>query len=225
MRPPRPGRILALAALALALGADTPRIRLDGPLASGRVDRPAVTVAGRVEGLTASRVWLVHDGLRRRLLVSEGRFRADVALFEGDNALALEVATKGGRLRRSLRLDCRPRSAAVAVWLTWAPRGDLDLIVIEPGGRRVSYASPRWPDSRLWGDVMDGQGPELYRSSRLQAGPYRLIVRRAAAADQPALNATLQLVWRDGSARRSRRLALRVDGGAPVSTSVILRPK
>lgn len=201
----------------------TPRILIDEP-AAGATTRSAVALSGRVvDGAGIHHVTILHNGLSRRVPLFDGRFSAEVALFRGTNQLRLVARSAGGVATRELTLWGRFAPPALEVRLTWGPRSDLDLFVREPGGRIVTYADPRHRGARFEGEVRDGQGPEIYRATRLVAGRYRLGVRKMAGSDQVPVRALLEATWRAGGVERKAFWRLTLGKPGLVERELVIR--
>ena len=68
--------------------------------------------------------------------------------------------------------------ADVVVTITWnTDNTDVDLWVFEPNGEKCFYGHRNTEaGGRLYWDVTDGLGPELYQAQRAQRGPYETLV-------------------------------------------------
>ncbi len=214
--------LLAGLVLIASAAAQSPRIVLEQPV-GGLTTAAETTIQGRVVGLKARELLLLHNGLERRVRLSGGRFRLRVALFAGLNRFRLTARQGAAIAQRQLTLTARLRGQAMVARLTWGPRADLDLIVREPDGGLVFFASPRSAFSSFHGEVRRGQGPEIYRSRRLQRGTYQLIVRNWSTPDQVPVRATLSVSWKRGGRTYHRSWPLTLSGTGMQTRRITIR--
>jgi tetratricopeptide (TPR) repeat protein len=115
---------------------------------------------------------------------------------------------------REYRVDLE-RDDALRITLVWeTDANDVDLHVIEPSGDEVYYSNPRSSSGlELYGDITQGLGPEVIRTSRPQRGTYHVGVRYFSAGPM-GISRGVVAVMKDGKVEiHPFRLA---QGGAPI---------
>ncbi|HVS30522.1 MAG TPA: VIT domain-containing protein [Thermoanaerobaculia bacterium] len=90
------------------------------------------------------------------------------------------------------------RRDALRVSLAWeTDANDVDLHVIDPAGEQCYYSNPRTASGlELYGDITQGLGPEVIRTSRVIPGTYHVGVRYFAAGPM-GVSRGLVIVMRD----------------------------
>lgn len=198
----------ALAALlALAAGADPPRVKLERPR-GGWTSQRVVAIAGTVSDRSVRRVQLTLNGRNHIANARAGRFEGRLSVEPGVNALEVSAANAAGTGRDRATFFAHPPRTDLKIALTWdTPGTDLDLHVTEPGGEECYHGNRRTSAGGLLEvDDTDGWGPELYALPVAALGEYRLSVAYYDAGRAAKTEAQIEVVVREGSPHEERHL-------------------
>lgn len=134
-------------------------VRITSHSNGSRVNTRVVELRGDTQGQALNSQLLVHfNGASQQAMTnSTGEFSSKVALKSGSNDIKICHADKCAVLQLIADIE----QLALMATLTWEGRGDLDLYVEAPNGKRCSYGNKRVPGiCTLDIDDQRGMNPE-----------------------------------------------------------------
>ncbi|MDY7231660.1 VIT domain-containing protein [Hyalangium rubrum] len=137
--------------------------------------------AARNYEIVLARSWARHPTEVKTVAAYHySRMLSALARHPRAEALALQLRSRASELKDPSKPSQAPNSRPLDYQLTthWnSDSTDIDLWVIEPTGERCYYSHR---DTRLGGklfwDITDGLGPELYQAPKAAPGPYHVVV-------------------------------------------------
>lgn len=198
---------MLVAALALALLSQTPKVTITAPLSGWTTER-ITTVTGSAEG-AAELAILSVNGVERPLPIEGGQFTATFALGRGANAIEVIAPSRDGTSapgRARLNLYAQIPRLDLQVLLFWdTDQTDVDLHITEPDGEQVNYTSKESKNGgRLDRDDTDGYGPEIYVISSAPTGEYQIAAHYYGDRDTGQTTATVMVIAREGTDEEMR---------------------
>jgi hypothetical protein len=138
-----------------------------------------------------------------RDIVSDGRARAKGST-KALNAVEAQLAS--GVAAPAVTL---PRGGQLRATLTWAGEDDLDIVVVDANGRRLSSMRP---ESKL--DVLESRGREELVMSRVGKSVFLEITRAGVPIDDPRRRSTTTATLEIKAGSSTKRVPVEITGGS-----------